>query len=50
MHDIMEKLLEDLSYNASGDHQVVDIKIDKQYVDNVFAETTKKYDLRKYII
>ncbi len=50
LHNIMEKLLEDISYNANGEHQLIDITIDKEYVDKTFAETTKKYDLTKYII
>lgn len=50
LHNIMEKLLEDISYNANGEHQLIDITIDKKYVDKTFAETTKKYDLTKYII
>lgn len=50
LHNIMEKLLEDISFNANGEHQMIDIKIDKAYVEKTFAETTKKYDLKKYII
>lgn len=50
LHNIMEKLLEDISYNANGEHQMIDITIDKEYVDKTFADTTKKYDLTKYII
>ncbi len=50
LHNIMEKLLEDISYNANGEHQLIDITIDKKYVDKTFAETTKKNDLTKYII
>lgn len=50
LHNIMEKLLEDISFNANGEHQLIDITIDKEYVDKTFAETTKKYDLTKYII
>ena len=50
LHNIMEKLLEDISFNANGEHQMINIKIDKQYVEKIFAETTKKYDLTKYII
>ena len=46
----MEKLLEDISFNANGEHQMIDITIDKAYVDKTFADTTKKYDLSKYII
>lgn len=50
LHNIMEKLLEDISFNANGEHQMIDIAIDKAYVEKTFAETTKKYDLSKYII
>lgn len=50
LHNIMEKLLEDISFNANGEHQMVDVVIDKAYVDKTFADTTKKYDLTKYII
>lgn len=50
LHNIMEKLLEDISFNANGEHQMIDITIDKAYVDKAFADTTKKYDLSKYII
>lgn len=50
LHNIMEKLLEDISFNANGEHQMIDINIDKAYVDKIFADTTKKYDLSKYII
>ncbi|MGN0960656.1 MAG: ATP-dependent protease ATPase subunit HslU [Christensenellales bacterium] len=50
LHNIMEKLLEDISFNANGEHQMIDVVIDKAYVDKAFADTTKKYDLSKYII
>ena len=43
LHNIMEKLLEDISFNANGEHQLIDITIDKEYVDKTFAETTKKF-------
>ena len=50
LHNLMEKLVEDISFNANGEHQMIDINIDKAYVDKTFADTTKKYDLKKYII
>ena len=50
LHNIMEKLLEDISFNANGEHQEIEVVIDKAYVDKTFAETSKKYDLTKYII
>lgn len=50
LHNLMEKLVEDISFNANGEHQMIDIDIDKAYVDKTFADTTRKYDLKKYII
>ena len=50
LHSIMESLLEDVSFNACGKHPMTDVSIDKAYVDNAFKETTKKYDLKKFII
>ncbi|MBE5757407.1 MAG: ATP-dependent protease ATPase subunit HslU [Clostridiales bacterium] len=50
LHNLMEKLVEDISFNANGEHQMIDINIDKAYVDKTFADTTKKFDLKKYII
>ncbi len=50
LHNLMEMLLEDISFNANGEHQEIEVVIDKAYVDKVFADTTRKYDLSKYII
>jgi len=50
LHNIMEKLLEDISFNANGEHQMIDINIDRAYVEKTFADTNKKFDLKKYII
>lgn len=50
LHTIMESLLEDISFNASGDHPMMDITIDKNYVQNAFKETKKKFDLKKYVL
>jgi len=50
LHNIMEKLLEDISFNANGEHQEIEVNIDKAYVEKTFAETSKKFDLTKYII
>ena len=32
LHTIMETLVEDISFNATGDHPVIDINIDRNYV------------------
>ena len=50
LHTIMESLLEDISFNASGDHPMLDVKIDRLYVQNAFKETKKKFDLKKFIL
>ena len=50
LHTIMELLLEDISFNASGEHPMLDVVIDKNYVQNAFKDTKKKYDLKKYVL
>ncbi|MDD2445282.1 MAG: ATP-dependent protease ATPase subunit HslU [Clostridia bacterium] len=50
LHTILERLIEDISFNANGKHPLQEITIDKQYVKNAFSETRNKYDLRKYIL
>ncbi len=50
LHSLMETLLEDVSFNATGDHPVIDIKVDKAYVDEHLKNICKKFDLSKYIL
>ena len=50
LHTILEMLLEDISYNATGQHPMLDVVIDKNYVQKAFKETKKKFDLKKYIL
>ena len=50
LHTIMELLLEDISFNASGEHPMLDVVIDKNYVQNAFKDTKKKFDLKKYVL
>ena len=50
LHTIIEALLDDISFNASGDHPIVDVIIDRKYVQNTFKDTKKKYDLKKYVL
>ena len=50
LHTIMESLLEDISFNASGDHPMLEVKVDKTYVQNAFKESKKKFDLKKFIL
>ena len=50
LHTIMESLLEDLSFNAGGDHPVIDVTIDKKYVDEHLSQQIGKHDLKKFIL
>lgn len=50
LHTIMEKILEDISYNACSDIPETEVVIDKEYIDNILSNTIKKYDLKKFIL
>jgi ATP-dependent HslUV protease ATP-binding subunit HslU len=50
LHNIMELLLEDVSFNASDRDPIKTVKIDKEFVDKNMAALIKKTDLRKYIL
>lgn len=50
LHTLMESLLEDVSFNATGDHPIIEINIDKAYVDEHLSNICKKFDLSKYIL
>lgn len=50
LHTIMEKILQDLSFNASGEYPETVVEIDKEYIDRALSSTIKKYDLTKYIL
>ena len=50
LHTIMEKLLEDVSFNASGEYPLSKVTIDRDYVQNIFGKHNKNSDLKKYII
>lgn len=50
LHTIIENLLEDISFNASGDHPVIDVVINKKYVETHLNEHKKSEDLTKYIV
>ena len=50
LHTVFEQLLEDISFNASGEHPMLDIVIDKNYVTKAFEKFNKEHDLRKYVL
>ncbi|MDR2201702.1 MAG: ATP-dependent protease ATPase subunit HslU [Clostridiales bacterium] len=50
LHTIMEGLLEDLSFNASGEHPLIEVTIDKPYVLEHLSKRVKTHNLKKYIL
>ncbi|MDD4110754.1 MAG: ATP-dependent protease ATPase subunit HslU [Clostridia bacterium] len=50
LQSILEKVLEDVSYNAGGDQPITEVKIDKAFVQKAFTDSLKKYDLKKYVL
>ena len=45
LHTVMENLVEDISFNAGGDHPLVEMVIDEQYVSDHMPETLKSKNL-----
>ncbi|MBQ7227095.1 MAG: ATP-dependent protease ATPase subunit HslU [Clostridia bacterium] len=50
LHTVMESLLDDISFSASGDHPMIEVKIDKNYVLDHLSKEVKSLNLKKYII
>lgn len=50
LHTIMEALLEDISFEAGGNHPVSKVVITKDFVLKALEQTMKKYDLSRYIM
>ena len=50
LHTIMENLLEDISFNADGTHPMIDLVIDKKYVDEHLSEVVGRRNLKKFIL
>lgn len=50
LHAVVEELLEDISFNATGDHPEVVVNVDKKYVDEHLSKVLKQTDLKKYIL
>ena len=50
LHTVMESLLDDVSFNASGDHPMVEVRIDRNYVLEHLSKEVKSLNLKKYII
>lgn len=50
LHTVMETLLEDISFNACGGHDDIELVIDKKYVVDHMEKVTKNMNLKKYIL
>ena len=50
LHTIMEALLEDISFNATGKEPMHEVVVDKAYVQNAFKESKRRFDLKKYVL
>ena len=42
LHTILELLLEDISFNATGDHPMTTVEIDRAYVQKAYKEKSKR--------
>lgn len=49
LHTIVENLLEDISFNATGDHPMIDVTIDEKYVEEHLSKNGAN-DVSRYII
>lgn len=50
LHTVMERLIEDLSFNAGGDMPDTVVTIDKDYVDKNLASSLDDTNFKKYIL
>ena len=50
LQSIMETLVEDISYNASNDNPLIDVTIDKVYVETTLKQAFKDHDYKKFIL
>ena len=50
LHTVMETLLEDVSFNACGGHDDIELVVDKKYVVDHMEKVTKNMNLKKYIL
>ncbi len=50
LHTIVENLLDDISFNASGDHPLIKVSVDEAYVKEHMSRSFDEQDLQKYIL
>lgn len=50
LHTVMENLLDDISFNANGQHPEIELVIDAEYVDEHIGDEFHEDDIHKYIL
>lgn len=50
LHGILEAILEDISFNASGLYPLTNVVIDREYVASHLSNTLREFDLKKYLM
>lgn len=50
LHTIMETLLEDISFNANGNHPIINLEVNRQYVREHLSEMDALMDMHRYIL
>jgi ATP-dependent HslUV protease ATP-binding subunit HslU len=50
LHTVMENLLDDISFNANGQHPEIELVIDAEYVDEHVGDEFHEDDIHKYIL
>lgn len=50
LQSIMERLLDDISFNASDENPLVKVVVDKLFVENTLKDVIRENDFRKFIL
>ncbi len=50
LHTVLEDLLEDISFNAGGDHPDIDFVVGKEYVSEHLRDEGKEEDIHRFIL
>ncbi len=50
LHTVLENLLDDISFNANGEHPLIELQIDAHYVDEHLEKEFQEEDVHKYIL
>ena len=50
LHTIVENLLDDISFNAGGDHPLTKVEVDEKYVKEHVSREYEGEDLQRFIL